>query len=522
MRKKTLLLWCFSLLLLESYGQGISSRFVDSTALIKEIKLQENIPSLTYRFEFPFIDSSSQFLEDSSFLWSQTDSSFISKSFTKGKEIDSLFQILPGDSVHLRFFVFDEKSNISGVASYLETLHNTGDFILSEDQQRPEKDLVLMASRTHYEPLDEYKNKLLSDKGLFSVTLINFLFIFLSICMIIFMVIFKKKRNQKEDNIKAFENEIIEPLTSILFEKSLEEIKEMTPEMITSIYPKHIFQKKLFKKVLIDKIIGLNKKMKGDFKDKLKVLYKKFGLIEITKVNLKHRHWDNVVSGLVQVNEMDLRDLLPMVKEHSNSSNFHVRSQAGATLLNLSEKVDLKFLRDQNYPLSDWQQMHYLRIIKFVSASKSLNIPVLFYSENQSVREFGVKLVRMLGRMDLIEELHKINDQLIEEEKIELIKTYDTLGAHMEIDFINQCMTSENGELQKEAIKCAGNLGNDDSEKIILELLNQEPSFVSRKRLLTSLFKLNKQTFESYILEYSTIDNLSIQAHLLDPVLNHV
>lgn len=522
MLKKILVFCCFSLLMLESFGQGGLSRLEDSISLVKEIKQQENIPSLTYRLEFPFKDSSSQFLSDSTYSWSQTDSSYISKQFSNGKEIDSLFQSLPADSIDLRFFVFDERSDVSGVASYLETLYNTGDFILSEDQQRPEKDLVLMASRNHYEPLDEYKNKLLSDKGLFSVTLINFLFIFLSICMIIFMVIFKRKRNQKEDNIKDFENEIIEPLTSILFEKSLEEIKEMTPEMISSIYPKQIFQKRLFKKVLIDKIISLNKKMKGDFKDKLKVLYKKFGLVDITKANLKHRHWDNVVSGLVQVNEMDLRDLLPLVKEHSQSSNFHVRSQAGATLLNLSEKVDLKFLRDQNYPLSDWQQMHYLRIIKFVAATKSLNIPILFSSENQSVREFGVKLVRMLGRMDLIEELHKINDQVLDEEKVELIKTYDVLGAHMEVDFINQCMSSDYPELKKEAIKCAGNLGNEESEKILLDLLEQEPDFQSRKNLLQSLFKLNQQTFDVFISNHPNQENLAIQAHLLDPVLNHV
>lgn len=521
MLKKSILFWCFSFILLESYGQGIATRFQDSTALIDEIKLQETIPSLSYRFEF-LSRKPSQFLSDSTYSWSQTDSSYISKPFTNGKKIDSLFQSLPADSVDLRFFVFEERSDVSGVASYLETLHNTGDFILSEDQQRPEKDLVLMASRNHYEPLDEYKNKLLADKGLFSVTLINLLFIFLSICMIIFMVIFKRKRNQKEDNIKAFENEIIEPLTTILFEKSLDEIKEMTPETIASIYPKQIFQKRLFKKVLIDKIIGLNKKMKGDFKDKLKVLYKKFGLVEITKGNLKHRNWDNVVSGLVQVNEMDLRDLLPLVKEHSNSSNFHVRSQAGATLLNLSEKVDLKFLRDQTYPLSDWQQMHYLRIIKFVSATKSLNIPILFSSQNQSVREFGIKLVRMLGRMDLIEELHKINEQVVEEEKIELVKTYDVLGAHMEVEFINQCMTSENQELQKEAIKCAGNLGDEESERILLSLLSENPDFVTKKVLLISLFKLNKQSFEAFILNHPNPENFAIQAHLLDPVLNHV
>ncbi|HCX74316.1 MAG TPA: hypothetical protein DHU93_01660, partial [Algoriphagus sp.] len=101
---------------------------------------------------------------------------------------------------------------------------------------------------------------------------------------------------------------------------------------------------------------------------------------------LKDSRWDIIASGLVQVNEMDLSELINEVKSFTNSKNFHVRSLAGATLLNLSEKVDLSFLKDQDYPLSDWQQMNYLRIIKFVGSSKFLNIPILFKSKNPSVR----------------------------------------------------------------------------------------------------------------------------------------
>ncbi len=219
---------------------------------------------------------------------------------------------------------------------------------------------------------------------------------------------------------------------------------------------------------------------------------------------------------------MDLSELINEVKSFTNSKNFHVRSLAGATLLNLSEKVDLSFLKDQDYPLSDWQQMNYLRIIKFVGSSKFLNIPILFKSKNPSVREFAIKMVRMLGRVDLIAELHMINEASTEEEKIELIKTYDALGAHMEVEFINNCMLSNNPDLKKIAVKAAGNLGNSYSEVILMDILLQNIDFRLRRACLTSLNKLNAQTFEKFVATQPLPENKALKAQIQDPLLSNV
>ena len=311
-------------------------------------------------------------------------------------------------------------------------------------------------------------------------------------------------------------------MTNLLFEKDLEEISQMSNEEISDIFPKSLFKKRLFKQVLIERIIGLNKKMKGEFKEKLKTLYKRLGLVELTKANLKDSRWDKISAGLVQVNEMDLGELINEVKSFTNSKNFYVRSLAGATLLNLSEKVDLSFLKDQDYPLSDWQQMNYLRIIKFVGSSKFLNIPILLKSKNQSVREFAIKLVRMLGRVDLIAELHMINEASTDDEKIELINTYDALGAHMEVEFINNCMLSANPDLKKIAVKAAGNLGNSYSEVILMDILVQTIDFRLRRACLTSLSKLNTETFEKFVSTQPLPENQELKAQIQDPLLSNV
>ena len=53
---------------------------------------------------------------------------------------------------------------------------------------------------------------------------------------------------------------------------------------------------------------------------------------------------------------MDLDEYLPLVKSQLYSPNFHIRSNATATFLNLSIEVDLSFLKKLRYPISNWQQ----------------------------------------------------------------------------------------------------------------------------------------------------------------------
>ena len=222
--------------------------------------------------------------------------------------------------------------------------------------------------------------------------------------------------------------------------------------------------------------------MKGDFKDKLKGLYQKLGLVKVTMENIHSKRWDRVATGLVQINEMDLSEALPEIKNFANSPNFHVRTQAVGTLLNLSEKMDLTFLKDQKYPLSSWQQMNYLRIIKFLYLQKDLHMVNLFDSENQSVRLFGYKLVRLLGRYDLL----------------------------------------ENVEKNAPAIQAVGIIGNEESIPILENLLKNQPEFPLKMVLLKSLQNLDANRFEKFTSIQTDLDTQRIKRHLSDPLLRHV
>ncbi|WP_100626788.1 HEAT repeat domain-containing protein [Algoriphagus formosus] len=501
-------------------AQSLDTLFKSKEDLLLDLSKQREVNSLEFQFFLPDSILNQEWINSSDLNLQAVNGGFLTKTFDDWSKYDSLQGIFP--QANSIFLLYGEPTNYEGVISYLNTLYATGDFLPVSLQEESNESLILAAVKSIYEPYDTLSSWLVFDWKLIWVLVILSLFLILALGLILALVIFKARRNQREELRKAYDKDIIDPLTTILFTQSLEELKEMKPEELKEIFPAQLFPKPLFKEVLIERIIGLNKKMKGEFKGKLKELYKKLDLIKITEKNLKSKKWSYVTTGLVQVNEMDLSELLPEVKKHTNSKNFHVRSSAGATLLNLSQEADLSFLKNQDYPLSDWQQMNYLRIIKYVHPTKKLMIHELFQSPNESVRIFAIKLVAFLGRFDLIEQIKILVPSAQNSEKIEILQTYLTLGAHMEAEFINANITSEDEDVQKMAIKVAGKIGDEISEKILFQLLEETSDRGIRLLILESLKELNEVAFESYIQEHSNPENLQMREQLLDPLLQNV
>lgn len=518
-----ILLVIFQVFPKDIFAQENPPILTDSTSFQDFLILQKEVQGLSVRFKIAKSDLTDTIPGDSILHFFETSpGEFSSLELFQFTELPSLLQSLKPLDPRWEFLIFSQPSTFAATQEYVSNLIRNGDIQVSAQDIILEKDLVLLASNFHYVPFFKHKLPFFSDVKLVIVTIIIAFFLITALLMMIFTLLFKSKRTRNEAKIKEYEPIIAEKLTSLLFEKELEEIRNLSDEEINSFFPSGLLKTKIFQDVLIHKIIGLNKKMKGDFKVKLKALYQKFGLDKVTYKNIQSKQWDSVASGLVQINEMDLIEALPEVKKFANSSNFHVRTQAVGTLLNLSETMDLTFLKNQKYPLSSWQQMNYLRIIKFLYPQKELQMLSLFDSENLSVRLFGYKLVRLIGRFDLLGNLEKNAPNASDEEKIEIIKTYESLGAHMQADFVNSCLESENPDLQEAAIQAVGVIGNENSISILEKLLKSQPEFPLKKVLLKSLQSLDTKRFEAFTDTQSDFDTRRLKLHLSDPLLRHV
>lgn len=131
-------------------------------------------------------------------------------------------------------------------------------------------------------------------------------------------------------------------------------------------------------------------------------------------------------------------------------------------------------------------------------------------------------MVSVLGRVDLIEHLATRSGEISDEEKIEILEVYSTLGAHMEVGFINDCLNSENAELSMAAAKAAGSIGDSVSADILVGLIAVETDFRRKHGFLKSLYDLDRDRFELATSTNPETETIEIRKHILDPMLQHV
>ncbi|WP_211318380.1 hypothetical protein [Algoriphagus chordae] len=487
--------------------------FADSISFVDFLKAQGEIPGLNYRL----IDSSGKII--STALAPEV-----------GGIVDYSQALAIQDSVlnrgsvesTLEFLVYNESSSFEASQEYVSNLLRNGDIVVNTPDSVNRKDLISLANKERYSPLLSGPYSYIGDYKIFAVISTITLFFVFAFAMIFFMVLYKARRNRKEKLVASYDEQIVGPLSEILFEKSLEELESLSNEELYLSFPENQLKKPIYMQVLVGRILALNKKMKGDFKLKLKALYKRLDLDKLSIEKLKSTKWDRIVTGMVEVNEMDYTEALVWVKKHVNSPNFHIRSQAVATLLNLSENIDLTFLRDQSFPLSRWQQMNYLRIIKHLHSTRNLHLGNLFDSENQSIRLFGYKLVRVIGRVDLLADLESKFPFTEIEDKIEIIKTFEYLGVPALSELINGSLTSENIKLASIAARAAGVIGDQSTAQLIIKILNDAPGFKLKMTLMKSLQSLNVQLYNQFIEENLSPDLQRISQHLSDPLLQDV
>lgn len=530
MKKGYLRNYLFLLFLINFLHISFSKGQVDSlsTIEIEEIlTFETSIQGLFYQIEAKNFKSKPNQLESNLPNFSLEGAFWVSDtlaSYGEALKLKALIETKYNLDPYIKYYIFNLEADREAVDAYLSNLIRNEIFIpgTSGVLEDSSGDLIILGSKVPFKPFYKLKIKLLQDIKVIILVAILILFLVSSILLVMTMIFIKARNKEREILTKRFKDLTYEPLSNLLFEKTLEEITAYSKSDLEQFLPANYLSKPLFKTVLIQEIISLNKNMKGDFKLKLKLIYRKLDLQKFTLARLKSGRWDEVTTGIVESNEMDLIEALPEIEKLVASTNFYVRSNAVATQLNLSNDKNLTVLAGQKYPLSAWQQMKYLRIIKFLSTQDIVKIIFLLESENVSVRIFGIRLVRYLGRVDRIAKLSEMYPSASLSEKIEILKSFNALSAVSEIDHVHNALYSDQESLCLMAIDTLKNIGNKNSQILLIQRLEMIKGFVLEKEILTAIKALNNEAFVNVVESSEKPSYARINNHLQDPILNHV
>ncbi|WP_373493918.1 hypothetical protein [Aquiflexum sp.] len=445
--------------------------------------------------------------------------------YNQAKELNAGLSLLNEGSGSINYFLFKREVSESGVLEYLDNLIRNELFDPSgivNNSFTNEGELVLLGTKTAFRPYYKLKVKILSDIKMLLLLACLGMFLIASLIMVLVMFVIKSKKRRKEVLTLRFKNLCYGPISDLLFDDEPERLKQLKREELVCLFPKGHLDIDLFKDVMIQEIISLNKNMKGDFKARLKLIYRKLELDKHSIKKLSFKRWDVVTSGIVEINEMDVIEAVPIVGKLTSHVNFYIRSNAVATMLNISEDMTLKVLADQRYPLSKWQQMKYYRIIKYLNNKGNVQFDLLFESKNESVRVFGIKLVRYLGLVDRLSVLRQMYRTASINEKIEILKCYDNFNHLEGLDDIHTDLSTSDKTLFLNVVKVLKNLGSEVSQIILMEWFRKTKDFECRLKILDAVNSLNPElvTLSNFSANEEQVNQ--IIAHLKDPILNHV
>ncbi len=512
--------WLFLFCVPKTYSQNEA---LDVADVFEQIKFESAVPGVAYIF---YIHAESENPIPSLFQSSTDKTLWFSDTLNSYKSaLDLQFRLsnLGAENYGIHYLLFDKEVEKQALAEYISSLLRNDLFQPAPSFEADvDGQLVVLGTKAPFKPFYRMKIKILNDIKVIILLASLILFVISSILLVLVMFVVKRNKHRKNLLTERFKSLSYEPLSTLMFEHTLEDIEGFQKSHLEGMFPKNHVKKSLFKDVMIQEIILLNKNMKGDFKLKLKLIYRKLDLMQHTLKKLKSNRWDIVTSGIVEINEMDVTEAKKQVLEFVNHSNFYVRSNAIATLLNIGDDTSLKVLADQNYPLSRWQQMKYYRIIRFINSKRPVQVNLLFESSNQSVRIYGYKLVRYLGLFEYLEKLKSIYPNAELEEKIEILNAYDAFSFEDAIDQIHADVFTDNPTLFIAIVKVLKNIGTTVSQAVLIERLATISDFEMKKCVLEAIYCLNPLNISEVFGNSEDLEIQRICNHLQDPILSNV
>ncbi|QDH80333.1 hypothetical protein FKX85_15325 [Echinicola soli] len=424
----------------------------------------------------------------------------------------------------LHYYISDEEKDFENVMSYIDIIQDNDLYIADQDPglSNGTDQLLIAANQLGFKPFYRFRSRILSDIKFVILIGILLLFVITFLLLLFFIFVVKARNARRERLTKQYVDICREPLSAFLFTYSVDEVNELSFDEVVGLFDTKEFKSTAFKNTLINEIINLNKNLKGDFKDKLRIIYTKLKLDNYSIKKLKSRNWEMQATGTMEVYEMNIGKAALHLEKLLHSKNFVVRSNAVRAYLHLSANKDLSFLGKQTYPLSRWQQMWLYRVVRNTSSMGKVDLVRLIKSENESIRIFGVKLVRLLGRMEIIEQLSEMFSAATLEEKYEILKTFKSLAAHTTIELVHGSFQSDDLKLAKLSAELMGVIGNEISVALIMEKLKSEQPFALEKSMLTSLSYLDPEMMNWAVSHFKRPQMEAIQLHIKDTLLEHV
>jgi HEAT repeat protein len=323
---------------------------------------------------------------------------------------------------------------------------------------------------------------------------LSVLFGSLSILYFGFIFFFRNRISAKARNISERRKELTPMISNFLFYGEDASKEERYEYVSLKVEIREFIKDPINRSILKDILLDLQRDLTGDARTRLFSLYKDFDLHIDAFAKLKSWRWEVVTKGIVELTQMEVDEAYSVIRRFINHRRSVIRRHAQLAAVSLKHEGINHFMDSNTYPISEWQQIKILEILR----NKKDFIPPCFglwlISSHKDVVLFALRLIRHYNQTDAnasVTELLKHKDEEIKQAAIDCIREFGITEA---IPTLLASFARAKRDTRILILDTLGHIGNKDHIPFLKEVYLKVSDFNVRSKALGAINAIAPET----------------------------
>jgi hypothetical protein len=291
-------------------------------------------------------------------------------------------------------------------------------------------------------------------------------FLLLTALMVIatYSILYRKKKNNQLNN--TVRQQLGTLITELFVYENLAKIE--IPDSLFD-WLKH----KDARQMVIDELVGNKNSFVGSISENLKNLYTVLGLNIDSRIKLDDKRPYMQCQGIHELCVMEQKDQYRKVLQLTNSRNYDVRIEAQTAILKWYGFKGLRFLNVASYPISEFQQLKMLELLRPLSFTGFKNLDKWLASKNDTVVNFALKLAEHYNQAQVKGEVAACLTHSNEAVRVQAVKTLAVIGDELTAKLLTTAYENERFTNRLNILRELPKVAGDEQQVFLIEQLNE-------------------------------------------------
>ncbi|UCE70433.1 MAG: HEAT repeat domain-containing protein [Flavobacteriaceae bacterium] len=308
------------------------------------------------------------------------------------------------------------------------------------------------------------------------------------------ILILRYRITQRRRTIYSRKKELAPMITNFLFFSGDSDATDQHAYIRMKIEIRELLKLQINREILAGVLIDLRQDVTGSARHRLLGLYQDLGLHQGAFRKLNSRRWEKVSQGIHELTDMQVGQAYHILKKLINNRRSVIRKQAQLAVVNLREEGIRYVLDTARHPISEWQQLKLMELLKHKEGFVPPRFRDWLISENKDVVLFALRLIRHYRQNDAEKAIITLLQHRSTEIKSAALECIREFRFHQARNSLRQHFGKATPELKILILDALQEIALPEDLSWLQALPAKDPSFLVRSKAGTVINSLKPDT----------------------------